>query len=138
MNPAQKVLLLTALWYLISGGIYSYRSHGEYMLTPMLALVAFLGIVTGLLLTRKQYQHDRFLVQSISPNVSLKLSLYALSLVVITLSVYVFIDPSYFSSDKVGRAELVSRLFPIRFVAFTAYRIILTRCKICKRRIISG
>lgn len=120
MNPAQKVLLLAALWYLLWGSLYSYASHADLMLTPILALVAFLGIVMGLFLTRKKYQNDHYLVRPMSPNVSLKLSLYALCLVVITLSIYLFIDPSYFSSDKLERAELVSRLYRIRFIAFTA------------------
>lgn len=120
VNPAQKVLLLAALWYLGSGSVYSYQVHGDFRLTPVLALVAALGIVMGIFVTRNQDQKSYSPVRPISPRISLKVSLYALFLILITLSVYLFIDPAYFFSDKVERAELVSKLFYIRFIAFTA------------------
>ncbi len=138
VNPPQTVLFIASLWYLLSGAIYSYFAHNDFMLTPLIAVIALSGVVSGIMLTRKKVEKQFCIVSPIAPVIALKISVYSFLLILITFAAYYFIDGSYFSYDKVERAEIISRLFYVRFIIFTACAllgILVIRWNSCVRQV---
>lgn len=120
MNPLQVVLLLASFWYLVPGGLYSYLSNGDVMLTPVMSMLAFSGVISGLLVTRKEAVQRNNAPSSMDQTDALIISFVAFAFILLVMAAYLLIDGQYFSYDKIERAEIISRMFYMRFVVFTS------------------